>query len=818
MLLLFLLLQGLLPEYSITADPEQLEYLYDNFNQGIEIQGVLSIDSVTADCTVSFRGGASLYQEKKSWCIRVEEEGIVPWGKNLLLNAQFLDPSLMRNTLGHFLTRELGFPASRTGFATLTVNGTYLGVYEQIERVDRYFFNHRGMDWGPVFKSVHTVGRLVCHYADHHGTYGIEPKRDSQPYSQLLLELIEDCRRGDVSNLKTDEFLTLFAVKIATANRDAVIKNFLLHNWQGIWHVYPWDMDASLGNTPGEYIPGWTCKPAVYDIPLFGGTRPLLESWENLQIFNSLLDSCASVMENRFPAVIDSLRRELRGPLGEDPYYQYSSAQFDSICAVLSSDVVERAVYVSSSLHFPEPAQGISSFTITDCLNLGKTFHFSLEIEQGNTDGVVLLLSIDGGEEELHFLPNTGENYFEFFKDLPPGTYSVRITFGPRLKSSLMPVFFPSWSMKQYHLYPVPAPGARVAIAPLHPDMLSPGEPFSYGEFLWVLPVTNTADFTQDLSLCSFHVGNPSGTVFFSESLTVSSGETIYLTNNSSLAETVIEGRIFGDAGTSFPANSQLLLNDPAWYTIHSWNIGEGDSVNSCEAGIIPCEISRGNGNDWIELYNSGNTDADISEWFLMDSDNNVSFIPDKTVLHPGELILVMEYPDSSLQNTTGMVFPLAFSLCSLNDSLTLFSNMGNEIFSFGWDEPWPGKNTVMYLRSPFRPLEISTSWLQCPLPGSPGVLNPQWGSGRGYAGISLTSPNPGSGLISFSYKASSNELEAILYDLSGREITNFILPEECSGSVTENLEGLLPAGVYIIYLRSSNGTDSVKLTVLTEE
>ncbi len=344
--LLILSLQSILPAYSVTVDSVQLQYLYDHFQDGIEIPAVISRDTLTSECTLAFRGGASLYMLKKSWHIRLNKDTPFPDGDHILLGAHVLDAALMRNTLGHTLTRELGFPAPETEFVTLSINGTNMGVYSRIERIDRRFYESNGMGFGPLFKSIAPHGRLLPQYAGLAGTYSFEPKIDSEPYEELLVKLIEDCFRGDISSLVTEEFIALFAVKTAISNRDAVVKNFYLHFWQDRWHIYPWDRDATFGNTPGEYIPGWTNRLSMNDVSRSGVSRALFESWENVQMFNNLVAESAEVMAEKFPGIIDSIRLEIRDELAEDPYYDYTALQFDSICTVLSDDIQERAMYL----------------------------------------------------------------------------------------------------------------------------------------------------------------------------------------------------------------------------------------------------------------------------------------------------------------------------------------------------------------------------------------------------------------------------------------------------------------------------------------
>ena len=812
-LLLILSMQAVLPAYSVTVDSVQLQYLYDHYQDGIEIPAVISRDTLTSECILSFRGAASLHMLKKSWHIRLNKNTPFPEGDHILLGAHVLDAALMRNTLGHTLTRELGFPAPETEFVTLSINGTNMGVYSRIERIDRRFYERNGMGFGPLFKSISPHGRMLPQYAGLAGTYSFEPKIDSDPYEDLLVELIEDCFRGDISSLVTEEFIALFAVKTAISNRDAVVKNFYLHFWQDRWHIYPWDRDATFGNTPGEYMPGWTNRLSMNDVSRSGVSRALFESWENVQMFNNLVAESAEIMAEKFPGIIDSIRLEIRDELAEDPYYEYTALQFDSICSVLADDIQERATYLES-VYLSDSAATITDFSITSCLDLNGNLEFTLELDGGNPNDVVLLLSIDGENEETHLLRENPNGEYSFLYNVPLGTYSVRLTFGPRIKPCDVPIFFPSWSFKDYSINSVPAPAARVSLAALEPEYFVFDSPLWCGENLWVLPVVNTADFIQDLSLCSFLVGNPSGSIFFPESILVQPYEEFYLTNKTSLASEYFSGQIFGDAGTSLPVNTNLVLNDPSWHEMQTWNIGNSDSIFVQTSVIIPSEISMGDGADWIELYNSGEEAVDLTDWYMLDSEKNTSYFPEGASIAVDDFIVAWEEFLPHMQGSQ-----LDFRLNSSDDSLKLFNDLGDEMFSMGWNSNWPVNETgIILLTHPNALFPSQSSWVSAELPGTPGESNPGWEDVTSFVNMQLASENPSNGSFCIHYQSSCQSLEAVLYDLAGRVVAKIDLPEALSGSINADFSGRLATGIYIVYLRSSTDSDSIRLTVLSED
>jgi len=334
--LISLLVLCSLPEYELSVDSILLEQLYLDPLAALEILAVLSLEGVSGDCTVAFRGGSSLWCCKKSWHITVDDSSLFPFGRNALLNAQFRDASVMRNTLGLYLTGTLGYPAPLTEYCTLTINGKNMGVYERVEAIDRVFYERNGLLFGPLYKSVNIAGRLSHQYSDTPETAGYEPKADSSPYSNQLAQLIEDCFRGDISSLETNEILAAFAVMVAIGDRDAVSCNYYLHKSRETWHYYPWDRDASFGNSwQGVYDSLWTHNSDRGLMSIFGPARAILSVPENRQTFNELLCETAEIFSSDLCGVVDSLERLIRDDLASDPYYKYTTAQFDSVCLVL---------------------------------------------------------------------------------------------------------------------------------------------------------------------------------------------------------------------------------------------------------------------------------------------------------------------------------------------------------------------------------------------------------------------------------------------------------------------------------------------------
>lgn len=816
MILFFVLTQVALPHYEITADTFLLQELYADPFAELEIPGFISYNGLSQECTIAFRGGTSLWCDKKSWHITVQQTQDFPFGDHILLNSQFRDPSLMRNYLGLFITRKLGLPSPQIVFISMSINNEYVGVYEQVERIDRRYYDRNGLSFGPLFKNTDSIGRFVPQFSDTTGLAGFEPKIDSSPYGSQLLELIEDCFRGELSSIEVSEVLAAFVVHAAIGDQDGIIKNFYMHRSEDIWHYYPWDRDATFGNSwSGEYNSGWVTTSNLFDIGYFGAARGLLSNLQNREEFNSILVQTTDVFIEDLPGKIDSIRLLIGNDLALDPYYEYTMSQFDSLCCVLIEDIEARADYLGYMTLEDEVPQ-IDEITISSCLDMGAIIEVEIVLKGGDPIGVNCPVAFNEQNEEWYAMEHDGDNRWILDLEVPPGAYSAHFSFGPFGSLDLLPIFYPSWGIRGFKNRPVPSPSARIALAGISPQFLSPGAPVWCGENLWVLPVTNTATEVQDISLCRFSLGSPTGNVFLAESILVAPGETFYLTNSSENAHVLYDNdNVYGDAGTSYPAGSSLKLFDPSWNSLYSWQISAGDSLPVEYGNVFPSEISAGDGDDWVELYNHSEYGVDLSHWYFMDSDKNISLLPEGTSVAPGGLLLIASEP-ASFQQLTCDVIPLDFSIASEADSLFLYSRLGDRVFCVGWNENWPIEETgIMYLTAPQSVITSRENWESAIPPGSPGELNPGWAEAAGSSDIFLTTQNPGNGFFSFHYRTPTIPAEVIIYDLAGRVCSRILLQENYIGDVTADFSDTLPSGVYILYLRSSGASASTRFTVL---
>ena len=75
--------------------------------------------------------------------------------KKLNFHNNYRDPALMREVLAYELFAQMGVPAPRATHVDLWVNDTHLGLYTQVEQVDRTFLRRNfGWDDGNLYKPI----------------------------------------------------------------------------------------------------------------------------------------------------------------------------------------------------------------------------------------------------------------------------------------------------------------------------------------------------------------------------------------------------------------------------------------------------------------------------------------------------------------------------------------------------------------------------------------------------------------------------------------------------------------------------------------
>ena len=193
------------------------------------------------------------------------DQDVMGYEKLKLSNALF-DVTFVKETLG-YLSEGLYLPTPQAGYMNVSVNGTLMGLYVNVESINKQFLRkHFGNDQGTFFKCEpqfhfgedYLAGPDLKWYGADSNAYayqkGYEMKSD-HGWTDLL-ELIYTLNYN-IDNieeiLNVDRVLWFFAASTVIPDLDNyfwfVPHNFYLYkNASGQFEIIPWDKDHTFGN------------------------------------------------------------------------------------------------------------------------------------------------------------------------------------------------------------------------------------------------------------------------------------------------------------------------------------------------------------------------------------------------------------------------------------------------------------------------------------------------------------------------------------------------------------------------------------------
>ncbi len=283
-----------IPWILIEANPADLVELNDKVeeDEAIEIEVSVSIDGESWEgVRMELHGGLSRTFPKKSYRLTFPDDH--KWETDLfsgdegephrrvVLQASWVDATWMRNKLTMDAILAAGGLAPRVEHVVVALNGTFHGLYQAIERVDRVYLGRVGLSKeGSVYKAVN-------HNANWNDKpdplKGYEKKlNEDLPHEDLaeLLEALSDTPKTEADfaaevepRLALQDFLAWQAVHTLAMNRDTFTKNYYLHHDQAAtpgtpadrFRIITWDADAT-------WALNWNGEPLEADQGSWHGT------------------------------------------------------------------------------------------------------------------------------------------------------------------------------------------------------------------------------------------------------------------------------------------------------------------------------------------------------------------------------------------------------------------------------------------------------------------------------------------------------------------------------------------------------------------
>ena len=140
-----------IPTIGIMIKPRHYKKLMNNVWNERPLPSKLVIDGNKYESGITYRGDHIRTFPKKSYRINFGAYNRDFNGSEIHLNAEYRDPSLIRNKLSFDFFQTIGSLAPDSRHVFVELNGKPVGIYLQLESVDHWFLQKRQLPDGPIF-------------------------------------------------------------------------------------------------------------------------------------------------------------------------------------------------------------------------------------------------------------------------------------------------------------------------------------------------------------------------------------------------------------------------------------------------------------------------------------------------------------------------------------------------------------------------------------------------------------------------------------------------------------------------------------------
>ncbi|MGG3466810.1 CotH kinase family protein [Neobacillus pocheonensis] len=353
-----------IPQYKLFINPIDLRELKRDIWIDDPIPAQLKLDGKRLEIDLSYRGSHIRDYIKKSYQISFYKPSLFKGSKQIHLNAEFKDPSLIRNKLSFDFFSELGVLSPQSQHVLLTLNGKVEGVYLEIESVDQHFLRRRNLTTGSIFYAVDGDANFSL-MSDldkelkkslelgYERKFGIAS--DDYYLQEFIIKIntipVPEFEREIPKYVDVDKYLRWIAGIIFTSNYDGFVHNYALYRngESGLFEVIPWDYDATWGRDVNGKV-----MEANY-VPIEGFntlTARLLDVRNFRKQYRTLLEE---IMNHQFTIEfiipkVENLHQSIRPYVLQDPYKNQAIDQFDQEIYVISNYIEERREYLYRKL------------------------------------------------------------------------------------------------------------------------------------------------------------------------------------------------------------------------------------------------------------------------------------------------------------------------------------------------------------------------------------------------------------------------------------------------------------------------------------
>ncbi|NOU96064.1 spore coat protein CotH [Paenibacillus sp. LMG 31456] len=342
---------------NIIISPKQFELLQKNVWSPNYVQAYMVIQGKRELIKLRYRGGHTREYPKKSY-------EIVLKGKTYHYNAEYDDPSMIRNALSFQFFQWIGVPSPKTRHCLLKINGYNMGVYLEIEAVDKAFFRKRGIAVQSLFYAVNDNATFGLYNSDSQdkktslfqGYERVIGKQTDVKQLKAFILKINTLKGKQLSlyldqRLDIDNYLRWLAGAVFTGNYDGFDQNYAvyLHKTRFKYRMIPWDYEGTWGrNCYGKQIGSDLVKVTGYNEL----TRSLLafplirKKYKNL--LNHILKQHFTV--KKIAPVVKLMISRISPHIHVDSTRKWALSVFDGEPDLIRSYIIERREIIKEAL------------------------------------------------------------------------------------------------------------------------------------------------------------------------------------------------------------------------------------------------------------------------------------------------------------------------------------------------------------------------------------------------------------------------------------------------------------------------------------
>ncbi|KOP80895.1 spore coat protein [Lysinibacillus sp. FJAT-14745] len=354
----------IIPEYHLFIHPLDLSELRKDIWCDDPIPAKLTINKRKYDIDIAYRGSHIRDFRKKSYHISFIKPSTYRNTKEIHINAEYKDPSLLRNKLSLDFFNEIGCLSPKSQFVNMKLNGKNEGLYLELESVDEYFLKNRQLPQGPLFYAVDGDANFSLMSdldkevkkslkAGYELKYGTE--QDEFHLQKMIIE-INTLSKAEFENeivkyINVNQYLSWLAGAVFTQNFDGFVHNYALYQNSETrqFEVIPWDYDATWGRD----VNGKVMEEDYLRIEGFNTlTARILDVKTFRRQYKNLLKV---ILNNQFN--VDYLKPKIQGMhnlirpyIQKDPYKKNDIHLFDKEPEYILDYIEARAKYIRGKL------------------------------------------------------------------------------------------------------------------------------------------------------------------------------------------------------------------------------------------------------------------------------------------------------------------------------------------------------------------------------------------------------------------------------------------------------------------------------------